>query len=131
MIKLFWNPETLIKKGHFCSIDGVWWAASNGVWTNLLAFKRSEIIEKQCVKNVTALRLDKQTYSFVVVYLLFKHNNLTQKCLRSFSSINLLTSTVFVKHDLKGVLKCIRVEICTYHPAPPPTTDVTDILIGI
>ncbi len=31
----------------------------------------------------------------------------------------------FVKHDLKGVLKCLRVEIWTLNPAPPPQT-VTD-----
>ncbi len=31
----------------------------------------------------------------------------------------------FVKHDLKGVLKCIRVKIWTHSPPPPPQT-VTD-----
>lgn len=35
------------------------WATSNGVLTNIVAFKRSEFIEKQYVKNVTVLRLEK------------------------------------------------------------------------
>ena len=40
-------------------------------------------------------------------------------------SYKILYLTIFVKHELKGVLKCIRVEIWTHHPGPPPQT-VTD-----
>jgi hypothetical protein len=36
-----------------------------------------------------------------------------------------LGNQIFIKHDLKGVLKCIRVKICTHHPPPPQT--MTDI----
>ncbi len=38
--------------------------------------------------------------------------------------IDLNVVLFFVKHDLKGVLKCIRVKICTHYPPPPPPTDV-------
>jgi hypothetical protein len=42
---------------------------------------------------------------------------------RYISSIRsrLTVPNSFVKHDLKGVLKCIGVEICTHDPSPPPT----------
>ncbi len=36
--------------------------------------------------------------------------------------------TSFVKHDLKGVLKYIGVEIWTHYLAPPPPLTVTDIV---
>jgi len=50
---------------------------------------------------------------------------LTPKILPTFTSEgkSTLNSISFVKHDLKGVLKCIRVKICT-----PPPIDVTDII---
>jgi hypothetical protein len=35
-----------------------------------------------------------------------------------------------VKHELKGVLKCIDAEICTHFPPPPPQT-VTDIASNV
>ena len=59
MIKSFYTPETSPKEDHFYGIDRVGWAAPNGVWTKFLALKLSEIMEEECVKNVTALRLDK------------------------------------------------------------------------
>jgi hypothetical protein len=46
------------------------------------------------------------------------------KRMPTIKNINILYS--FVKHDLKGVLNRIRVEICTH--SRPPSTDVTDIL---
>ena len=30
---------------------------------------------------------------------------------------------LFVKHELKGVLKCLEVEIWTHHPSPPHRRD--------
>jgi hypothetical protein len=36
---------------------------------------------------------------------------------------------VIMKHDLKGMLTCTWVEICTHHHNPPP--DVTDITSSV
>jgi hypothetical protein len=47
---------------------------------------------------------------------------------RVFEKIFTYGKKGFVKHDLKGVLKCIRVKIWTHYPPPPPPTDVTDII---
>ncbi len=60
---------------------------------------------------------------------------------RFFEKVHLFEKSygfsAFVKHDLKGVLECLKVKICTHpttphrrdgHPYQQRITDVTDIL---
>jgi hypothetical protein len=61
--------ETFTEKSRFDALKRVWQAASNTIWTNFLALIVSEILQKRCVKNLTALRLDKPVY--LCTFLLF------------------------------------------------------------
>jgi len=58
-IKHFCTLNSSMEKHQFFTVNRTQRAASNDVWTNFLAIIGFEIFEKKCVKNVTALRLDK------------------------------------------------------------------------
>jgi hypothetical protein len=84
---------------------------------------------RQAIKNQLSgylLRKFKNSNGWQKLWVVF-----TNFCLFFYKTYQVICF-VFVKHDLKGVLKCIRVKICTPHRRDRHyhgnVTDVTDIL---
>jgi hypothetical protein len=73
------------------------------------------IIEKEAYENKE--KFNKTEY-VIVFYKKYKKRSLLRSGHEQPPSQSI--RLFFVKHDLKGVLKCIGVKVWTYPPPPPP-----------